>query len=84
MPEDNAVATNRHHPAKSKGEEYSKIFRRAGLAWGKGDVEKAIAILQEGISRATERGDADIAHVFQQDLTRYQQARAGGEMNLSR
>jgi hypothetical protein len=69
---------------KRKGEEYSRIFRRAGLAWGKGNIEKAIAILQEGISRATERGDTDILHVFEQDLTRYQQTLAGGEMDLSR
>lgn len=84
MPEDSSVATNRHRPMQSKGEEYSKIFRRAGLAWGNGDVEKAIAILQEGISRATARGDTDIGHVFEQDLVRYQQALAGGEMDLSR
>jgi len=84
MPEDSSVETNRHSPPKSKGEEYSKIFRRAGLAWGKGDVEKAIAILQEGISCATERGDTAIVHVFQQDLTRYQQALTGGEIDLSR
>jgi hypothetical protein len=84
MPEDSSVATNRHCSRKSQGKEYSKIFRRAGLAWGKGDIETAMAILQEGISRATERGDADIVYVFQQDLTRYQQALTGGEIDLSR
>lgn len=78
------MATHRHRPRKSKGEEYSKIFRRAGLAWGQGDVEKAITILQEGITRATERGDTDRVHVFEQDLVRYQQALAGGEIDLSR
>jgi hypothetical protein len=81
MPEDSRVATNRHRPMQSRGEEYSKIFRRAGRAWGQGDIEKAIAILQEGVSRATARGDTDIVHVFQQDLLRYQQA--GGEIDLS-
>jgi hypothetical protein len=84
MPEDSAVATHRHRPTKSKGEEYSKIFRRAGLAWGQGDIQQAIVILQEGISRATERGDANIVHVFQQDLARYRQALTGVEMDLSR
>lgn len=75
---------HRHSPVKSKGEEYSKIFRRAGLAWGKGDVQKAIAILQQGITRATERGDTAVVPVFQQDLVRYQQALTGGEVDLSR
>jgi len=29
----------------SKGKQYSTIVRRAGLAWGKGDFQKAIAAL---------------------------------------
>jgi hypothetical protein len=78
------VEIDRHGPVKSKGEAYSKIFRRAGLAWGKGDIQKAIAILQEGITRATERGDTAVVHVFQQDLARYRQALIGGEIDLSR
>ena len=28
-----------------QGATYSKIFRKAGIAWGKGDLSKAIAIL---------------------------------------
>jgi len=34
----------------SKGKQYSAIVRRTGLAWGKGDLQKAIAALQEGIA----------------------------------
>lgn len=57
----------------SKGQEYSKIFRRAGLAWGKGDIPKAIAILEEGIALATLQGDKDVLPILQQDLQRYQE-----------
>ena len=51
----------------SKGKQYSTIVRRAGLAWGKGDLQKAIAAVQEGIVLATENGDSEVVRVFQQD-----------------
>jgi hypothetical protein len=57
---------------KSKGAEYSTMFRKAGMAWGKGDVAKAMAILQDGIALATARGDAHVVPMLQQDLERYQ------------
>ena len=68
----------------SKGKQYSTIVRRAGLAWGKGDLQKAIAALREGITLATANGDMEIVRVFQQDLERYQRAAAGEELDLSR
>ena len=64
---------------KSKGAEYSTIFRKAGMAWGKGDVPRAVAILQDGIARAAARGDADVVLVLQRDLERYQRLAAGTE-----
>jgi hypothetical protein len=67
----------------SKGKQYSTIVRRAGLAWGKGDLPKAIAALQEGIALATENGDAAFVQVLQRDLERYQRAAAGEEMDLA-
>lgn len=67
----------------SKGKQYSTIVRRAGLAWGKGDLQKAIAAVQEGIALATENGDSEVVRVFQQDLERYQRATAGEELALS-
>ena len=67
----------------SKGKQYSTIVRRAGLAWGKGDFQKAIAALQEGIALATANGDSEIIRVFQRDLERYQRAAAGEELDLS-
>ena len=67
----------------SKGEQYSTIVRRAGLAWGKGDLQKAIAAVQEGIVLATANGDSEVVRVFQQDLERYQRTAAGEELDLS-
>jgi hypothetical protein len=67
----------------SKGKQYSAIVRRAGLAWGKGDLQKAIATLQEGIALATEHGDGAILRVLQRDLERYQRATAGEELDLT-
>ena len=67
----------------SKGKQYSTIVRRAGLAWGKGDLEKAIAALQEGIALATTNGDSEVVRVFQRDLERYQRAATGEALDLS-
>jgi predicted nucleic acid-binding protein len=68
----------------SKGKQYSTIVRRAGLAWGKGDLQKAITALHEGITLATENGDMEVVRVLQQDLERYQRAAAGKAVDLSR
>ena len=68
----------------NKGKQYSTIVRRAGLAWGKGDIHKAIAALEAGIVLATQNGDAEVVQVFQHDLERYQRAAAGEALDLSR
>jgi hypothetical protein len=67
----------------SKGKQYSTIIRRAGLVWGKGNLQKAITAMQEGIALATENGDSEVVRVFQQDLERYQRAATGEEPDLS-
>ena len=67
----------------SKGKQYSTIVRRAGLAWGKGAIQKAIAILEAGIAVATQNGDAEVAQVLQHDLERYQRVAAGEPVDLS-
>ncbi len=67
----------------SKGKQYSTIVRRAGLAWGKGDLQKAIAAVQEGIALATENGDSEVVRILRRDLKRYQRAVAGEELDLS-
>ena len=68
----------------SKGKQYSTIVRRAGLAWGKGDIQKAIATLEVGIALATQNGDAEVVRVLQHDLEHYQCAAAGEAFDLSR
>jgi hypothetical protein len=64
---------------KNKGAQYSKIFRKAGLAWGKGDLQKAMQIVAEGMALAHSQGDTDVAQVLQQDLDRYQRLTSQGE-----
>jgi hypothetical protein len=54
------------------------------MAWGKGEVQKAIAIVQDGLALATKRGDAEAARLLQIDLERYRLVAAGGEIDLSR
>ena len=68
----------------SKVKQYSSIVRRAGLAWGKGDMQQAIAALEAGIALATRHGDTEVVQVFQHDLERYQRAAAGEALDLSR
>jgi hypothetical protein len=68
---------------QSKGAQYSKVFRKAGIAWGKGDMQKAIDTLAAGLALAQQQGDLDVARILQQDLERYQRLIRGGEMDLS-
>ena len=65
----------------NKGAQYSKVFRKAGIAWGKGNLDTAIAILQTGIALATEQGDVDMARLMQDDVERYQRI-AQGETSI--
>ena len=67
---------------QSKGATYSKFFRKAGLAWGRGDLHQAIAILEEGLALATDRGDEQMAQVLQEDLARYRQMAAAEGVDL--
>ena len=62
---------------QNKGAQYSKIFRKAGRAWGKGDLQHAIQILAEGMALAQSQGDTNVVRVLQQDLDRYQRLAAG-------
>ena len=70
-------------PMTSKGAQYSKVFRKAGIAWGKGDLDRAIAILEAGLALAQERDDADVAQILQQDIARYRRLLNGAEADLS-
>ena len=68
---------------QSKGAQYSKIFRKADIAWGKSDLPTAIAILEAGLGLATARDDTEVRQVLQRDLERYRHLVAGAEIDLS-
>lgn len=68
----------------SKGAQYSKVFRKAGIAWGKGNLDAAVAILQAGIVLATEQGDADMVRLMRDDIERYQHIAQGADVDLTR
>lgn len=67
---------------QSRGAHYSKVFRKAGIAWGKGDIQKAITILEEGLALVTAHGDTDVILILQQDLERYRGMAPDAESNL--
>jgi hypothetical protein len=62
---------------QNKGAQYSKIFRRAGLAWGKGELQKAIQIVTAGLALAQAQGDTQVAQILRQDLERYRRLATG-------
>lgn len=68
----------------SKGAQYSKVFRKAGIAWGKGNLDAAIAILQVGIVLATEQGDTAMARLMRNDVERYQRIAQGEDVDVTR
>jgi hypothetical protein len=61
---------------KNKGAQYSKIFRKAGLAWGKGELQKAMQIVAAGMALAQSQGDTHVVQILRQDLDRYQRLAA--------
>jgi hypothetical protein len=66
------------------GAQYSKGFRKAGIAWGKGNLDTAIAILQAGMTLAIAQGDATMAHLMRADLERYQRIAQGTDVDMTR
>ena len=67
----------------AKGAQYSKVFRRAGIAWGKGNIQQAVDILAAGLALAQQQGDMDVASILQQDMERYQRLIRGTAMEGS-
>ena len=67
----------------NKGAQYSKVFRKAGIAWGKGNLDIAIAILQAGIALATEQGNTRMARLMLEDVERYQRIAQGTDVDLT-
>ena len=57
------------NPAE-KGQRYAKIFRKAGVHLGKGNIARAIEVLKEGEAFATGQGDGAMARRFAAEIER--------------
>jgi len=53
-----------------KGERYARIFRKAGVFLGKGNIARAVEILKEGEALAHSLGDARMAKLFTDEIAR--------------
>ena len=54
--------------AAEKGERYARIFRKAGVFFGKGNIARAVEVLNEGKALAEELGDAKMAERFAREI----------------
>jgi hypothetical protein len=58
--------------AASKGERYARIFRKAGVFIGKGDIARAIETLKEGVTLAEASSDRAMVRRFNEEIERIQ------------
>ncbi len=54
--------------AAEKGERYARIFRKAGVFFGKGNIARAVEVLKEGKSLAEQLGDLKMAERFTREI----------------
>jgi hypothetical protein len=54
--------------ASEKGQRYARIFRKAGIFLGKGNIARAIDLLKEGQSLAEQLGDRTMARRFAAEI----------------
>jgi len=54
--------------AAEKGERYARIFRRAGVFLGKGEIPRALEALNEGKKIAEREGDRKMAERFAAEI----------------
>jgi hypothetical protein len=57
------------NPAE-KGAYYARLFRKAGIFLGKGNVARAITVLEEGRAFAEQQGDRAMARRFAIEVAR--------------
>ena len=50
--------------AAEKGERYARIFRKAGVFLGKGEISRAVEALNDGKKIAEREGDSKMAQRF--------------------
>lgn len=56
-------------PAK-KGERYARLFRKAGVYLGKGNIARAVEVFKEGAELARSLGDDRMARRFEDEISR--------------
>jgi hypothetical protein len=54
--------------ASEKGQRYARIFRKAGIFLGKGNIARAVDVLKEGQSLAEQLGDSTMARRFAAEI----------------
>jgi hypothetical protein len=54
--------------AAEKGERYARVFRKAGVFIGKGNIARAVETLKEGQELAESLGDAGMAKRFAREI----------------
>ncbi|MDO8434058.1 MAG: hypothetical protein Q7S58_16800 [Candidatus Binatus sp.] len=54
--------------AAEKGERYARIFRKAGVFFGKSNIARAVEVLKEGKALADELGDRTMAERFAREI----------------
>ena len=54
--------------ASEKGQRYARIFRRAGIFLGKGNIARAVDVLKEGQLLAEQLGDNAMARRFATEI----------------
>ncbi len=54
----------------AKGERYARVFRKAGVYLTKGNVARALEVLQEGRDLAEQEGHTKMARLFAAEMER--------------
>jgi len=62
---------------RSRGEQYARVFRKAGVFAGKGNLAGAIHTLEEGLELARRNGDEAMIRVFSEQIATHK-AEVGG------
>ncbi len=52
----------------AKGQRYARIFRKAGVFLGKGNIARAVETLKEGEALANQLGDRTMAKRFADEI----------------
>jgi hypothetical protein len=54
--------------ASEKGQRYARIFRKAGIFLGKGNIARAVDVLKQGQSLAEQLGDSSMERRFAAEI----------------